>query len=73
MTTHYRSSDGRLTALPDLHDAHLANAIAKLAKNGKDPAMLQALKAEATTRSGRAPVVQGIPAAEAYARVFGGR
>lgn len=71
MTTHYRSSNGRVTPVADMHDAHLANAISKLAKSGKDAVMLHALKAEASKRVGRAPVERTVSAASAYKQVFG--
>lgn len=73
--THYRSSDGRSTRISDMHDAHLANAIAKLAKSHRDASMLAALKHEATQRTGRAQDAKPktMSGAEAYMKVFGGQ
>lgn len=70
--THYRSRNGRVTRIADMHDAHLVNAVA--AAHG-DAATMAALRTELATRGGK-PAVAGmkmIPAAEAYRQVFGGR
>lgn len=70
--THYRSRNGRVTLIAQMHDAHLANAVA--AGNG-DAATMEALRAELTRRGGKPPAsgMRMVPAAEAYRQVFGGR
>lgn len=70
MITHYRSRNGRVTRIADMHDAHLANAVA--AAHG-DAATMAALRAELVSRGGnpKAAGVKMIPAAQAYRAVFG--
>lgn len=72
--THYPSSKG-LIPFGDMHDAHLANAIAKLARSHQDARMLAALKHEAAQRTGRTPDTKPktMSGAEAYMKVFGGQ
>lgn len=48
--TRYESQNGRVTPIAEMHADHLDRAIAKLAKTRKDPAMLEALKAESARR-----------------------
>lgn len=48
--TKYRSLNGRVTPVTEMHDAHLDHAIAKHTREGRDPVALGMLKAEKARR-----------------------
>lgn len=51
MVEHYRSQNGKITPLADMHADHLERAIAKLLRSRDNPSLLQALQDERKRRA----------------------